>query len=211
MLSLGRFRTEIDLCQHRTLRESFRYAKLIGPKNDEESLEQYSDELFALFIKEQLIYFSNSRSIIDGWISMTGDLFDDIIMRDTIPINELPAVQRTTLVSSTDENCKQYIQKMKKDAIQSALKELDGAVTRCRIPTSEQILGATKEDPLTWDALESFNEPSTVQCDKSFQEQKLAIKSCIEAIDEYADIGSTNMIKSRTICGYAGSGKSWCM
>ena len=45
---------------------------------------------------------------------MTGDLFDDIIMRDTIPINELPAVQRTTLVSSTDENCKQYIQKMKK-------------------------------------------------------------------------------------------------
>ena len=52
LLSLGRFRTEIDLCQHRTLRESFRYAKLIGPKNDEKSLEQYSDKLFALFIKE---------------------------------------------------------------------------------------------------------------------------------------------------------------
>ena len=32
---------------------------------------------------------------------------------------------------------------------------------------------------LSWDALESFNKPSTVQCDESFQEQKLAIKSCL--------------------------------
>ena len=88
------------------------------------------------------------------------------------------------------------------------MKELDGSVTRCRIPTSEQIIGDTKEEPLSWDALESFNGPSTVQCNESFQKQKLAIKSCLEAIDEYSDIGHTNMIKSRTICGYAGSGKS---
>ena len=39
----------------------------------------------------------------------------------------------------------------------------------------------------------------------------MAIKSCLEAIGEYADIGHTNMIKSCTIRGYAGSGKSWCM
>ena len=37
---------------------------------------------------------------------MTGDLFDDVVIRDMIQINELHAVQQTTLVSSTDENCK---------------------------------------------------------------------------------------------------------
>ena len=41
--------------------------------------------------------------------------------------------------------------------------------------------------------------------------QKQAIKSCREAIDEYADIDHINMIKSCTVCNYAGSSKSWCM
>ena len=38
LLSLGRYTEEIDLCQHETLRESFRYAKIIWPEDDEESL-----------------------------------------------------------------------------------------------------------------------------------------------------------------------------
>ena len=69
--------------------------------------------------------------------------------------------------------------------MQSALKELDKTVVGCRIPTLERIVGDTKQEPLLWDALELYNEPSTVQCDTSFQEQKLAIKSCLEAIDKY--------------------------
>ena len=39
LLSLERFGTEINICQHRVLRESFRYAKLIKTENDKESLE----------------------------------------------------------------------------------------------------------------------------------------------------------------------------
>ena len=70
---------------------------------------------------------------------------------------------------------------------------------------------ATKEDTLSWNVLELFNEPSTVQCDESFQKQKLEIKLCLKAIDKYADIGNTNMINIWTYCGYAGSSKSWCM
>ena len=59
MLSLERYKTEINLCPNEKLRELFRYDKLIGPDNDEESLERYSYELFVLFIKEWLIYFFN--------------------------------------------------------------------------------------------------------------------------------------------------------
>ena len=45
LLSLGRYKTEIDLLQHGSLRESFRYAILIGPGNDDESLQNYSDQV----------------------------------------------------------------------------------------------------------------------------------------------------------------------
>ena len=65
LLSLGRYRTEIELLQHVSLRESFCYAKLIGPENDDESLQSYSDQVFVLFIEEQLICFPNSIITID--------------------------------------------------------------------------------------------------------------------------------------------------
>ena len=48
LLSLGRYETEMDLVKHQTLRDSFRYAKLIGNNNDEESLLKYCDDLFVI-------------------------------------------------------------------------------------------------------------------------------------------------------------------
>ena len=35
LLSMRRFETEVDLTLHESLRASLRYAKLIGPENDE--------------------------------------------------------------------------------------------------------------------------------------------------------------------------------
>ena len=72
LLSLGRFSTEIDLLQHATLRDSFQYTKLIGHHNDVYSLEQLSNKMFTNFIENQSIYFPNSRSFIDGWITIVG-------------------------------------------------------------------------------------------------------------------------------------------
>ena len=120
-------------------------------------------------------------------------------------------MQRTTLASSTEEKCKEYAEKLKKETIQSALKELEDASERCNIPSINQFLSATKETPLDWNALESFTEPSSLQNGLSFTEQRQAIKICTEAIDDYANIFKSSMLKSCTIRGYAGSGKSWCM
>ena len=58
MLSLGRFATEIDLTMQLTIREVLRYAKLIGPSNDKNELENCSNQLFHLWIEEQLQYIS---------------------------------------------------------------------------------------------------------------------------------------------------------
>ena len=100
---------------------------------------------------------------------------------------------------------------MKKEIITSALTELDEAKERCNIPSMNGSLSATKETPLNWNAYESIQNPSPVQNDNSFKEQKFAIKVCIDAIDNYNDMFQNHMVKSCTIRGFAGCGKSWCM
>ena len=60
MLSLGEFETEVDLLLHTSIRESLRYAKLIGPLDDLDSLKGYSNLLLKTYISEQLVYFPNS-------------------------------------------------------------------------------------------------------------------------------------------------------
>jgi len=64
---LGRFSTEIDLSLHGTIRERLRYAKLIGPNNDEDSLQRYSNELCEKYIKEQVRYYPNSMNMIQSY------------------------------------------------------------------------------------------------------------------------------------------------
>ena len=56
LLSMGQFETDIDLILHQSLRESLRYAQLIGPLDDEQSLRQYAHELLKRFIEEQLMF-----------------------------------------------------------------------------------------------------------------------------------------------------------
>ena len=52
---------------------------------------------------------------------------------------------------------------------------------------------------------------SPMQNAESSKEQKHAIKVCADAIDNYNNPLQTHMVKSCTIRGYAGCGKSWCM
>ena len=133
---------------HPSLRDAFRYAKLIGTNEDQESLTRYSDNIFVRWIEEQLIYYSNSRQVIDPWIHSTAELFDEVIINQNIPITEMPSVQLTTILQSVDEECKTLVKKMKENVISSALKELTEAHDRCNIPPKDAFLNATKEDPL---------------------------------------------------------------
>ena len=92
LISLGRFTTEIDLTIQPSIREALRYAKLIGPSNNKQDLECYSDQLLYLWIEEQLQCFSIGRRILSEWIVIAGDLFDSVIVRDELAITQMPAV-----------------------------------------------------------------------------------------------------------------------
>ena len=51
-----------------------------------------------------------------------------------------------------------------------------------------------------------------MQVEDSFQEQKLAITTCIDAIDQYRDLlSSGTYTKNVGIRGFPGGGKTWCM
>ena len=61
LLSMGQFDTELDLILHPSLKDAFRYAKLIGSSNNIHDLEQYSNDLKHKFIKKQLCYYLNGQ------------------------------------------------------------------------------------------------------------------------------------------------------
>lgn len=210
MLSMGRFATEIDLTLHGSLRESLRYAKLIGPSDTPENLEEYSNQLLSRFIDEQLIYFPNSQRVVDSWIITAGELFDSVIIDDEIPISDMPPVQLTALFADIEESKDSYKTTIKSNIIDAALKELsETAIEKCNIPLKQDIMNATKDLPYRWDAVTNYTQGDT-QPDSSFNEQKLAIELCTRAIDSYTAV-SHIFTKSAGIGGFPGSGKTWSM
>jgi len=122
---MGEFNTETDLILHRSLRESLRYAKLIGDSNEEEDLKMYSRQLLRRYIEEQMIYFPNSGRIIDQWIVTASDLWESVIIRDEIPITEMPPCHQTALNASKEEMVIEMWYKMKNNILDAALREID--------------------------------------------------------------------------------------
>ena len=209
LLSMGRFSTEINLTVNSTLRECFQKAKLIGDLNDEESLQQYSNFVLKRFIVEQLKYFSNSRRILAEWIVIAGEVLDSAIVRDEIKVTDMPSVQLTSLLASREEDKLKYVQEKRRITLESVVREL-GLEAAQNLPNVEEVMIATKENPVRWDPIESFKKSSR-QSEESYKEQKFAIQHTVDAIDRYKNLYSENrVIKSIGIRGFPGGGKTWC-
>ena len=106
---MGRFSTEIDLTMQQSIWNSLRYAKLIGPSNNEDDLKQYSNRLLDLWIEEQLQYFLIGRRILSEWIVIAGALFDSIVIKNELAITQMPVIQLTFLLGSSTIELKNYI------------------------------------------------------------------------------------------------------
>ena len=55
------------------------------------------------YIEKQLVYFPNSFKVLDKWIITSGDIFDSVIIRNEIPITDMPPSHQTSLNESKDE------------------------------------------------------------------------------------------------------------
>ena len=139
MLSMGEFDTELDFLLHPTLRESLRYCNLIGPLEDEVSLQNYSYQLQKRYIQEQLQYFPNSRNILDRWIITACDFFDGIIIRNEMPIVDLPPAHLTSLNESKDQEVIQSLLDMKDRILHSSFREMASSLEMYNLPIMDEI------------------------------------------------------------------------
>ena len=101
LLSMGHFCTEPDLLRHRTLRESFKHAKLIGDSNEEEDLKQYSDNILKEYFIKQLCTYPNSHRVIGYWFVVAGELLDSVLIDNKMSNHDMPPSQQASLMEST--------------------------------------------------------------------------------------------------------------
>ena len=211
LLSMGRFETEVDLTLHSSLRKSLRYAKLIGPNDDNESLQQYSKDLLKKFVLEQCVKFPNSMREIDSFIIDAAHLFDDIIINDTLPITDLPPVLQTAIHESNEMAQIKYWKDMRSSIISSARAEIgEEAIVNCNVPTSESLMNATRQNHCNWNLCEHFSRGDCQSID-SFHEQHFALNMIQTSIDSYCNCtqNGSNYVKCVGVHGVPGGGKSF--
>ena len=88
--------------------------------------------------------------------------------------------------------------------------ELQNSIDNCSIPSKEQLMKATKQQPLLWDALASCKIGND-QSHQSFMEQKSALALNKNAIDAYLNFreNGCKFVKCTGTHGAPGSGKSF--
>ena len=209
LISMGKFHTEIDLTTRGSIRDSLRYAKLIGNSNREDDLKRYSNKLLYLWIEEQLQYFPIGRRILSEWIVIAGELFDSIIIKNELAITQMPAVQLTSLLGSSETEMKNYVCRLKATFVDAINMELRDSVNSCNLPSKADVMNATKSSPLNWDAYLSFKKNSN-QSHESYLEQQLGIRVGTDAIDKYCAVDNLSFTKNVGLRGFPGSGKTWC-
>ena len=209
LLSMGHFETELDLLLHKNLRDALRYAKLIGDSNDENDLQIYSNALSKKFIEEQLVYFPNGSKVISNWVIIVGELFDNIIVRNEIPITDMPPILQTQLECIQLEKVHKEIQKMKKSIIEASYRELEHVVDYLNLPKKNELLHATVEYPMNWKLVKSYKK-TPYQSISSFEEQKNALSLGVDTIDKYCmGYVQNTFTKCLIIAGSPGTGKTF--
>lgn len=211
MLSMGRFSTEFDISVSDTIRECLRKCKLIGTETDNESLRKYARKLLRRYIEEQLQYYPNSQRVLDSWIIAAYDMFKSVILRNEIPITELPPSLLANLWNAQEEDILEYSDSLRKSLIEAAKKEINDTENNYNIPAKADLLQATKENALDWNPISNFKYIEG-RSRESYNEQRHAIVECVKSIDKHANIfNSTSYTKNSGIRGFPGAGKTWCM
>ena len=176
---MGHFDTEYDLLLHPTLRESLRDAKLIGPSDEEENLQIYSNNLLQKFINEQLVYYPNGEKAIENYILHASKTFGTIILRNEIPIHDMPPVLQANLDLSKDKQVYEMHSNTKKLILDSIFSEIHDLPYHEILSKKDEFYesNTTNYDPVT-----SFVK-TDVKTVESFEEQVYAIKKIKKAIN----------------------------
>ena len=209
MLVCGRFKTELDLKECETMKESLFLAKLIkGSENEDEDVHRLVKTVMDEIFPRQPI----SQKKLDDFVNTARALFEGVITKNSIPNNELPPCILTELLDEDEKKMKKFWQNTKKDHLDAIYQVLLDPVLAAKIPRKEEVMKCTRTCPQKWssDPIEAFVQTEE-QSRQSFDEQQLAVSIAVRSINKYTEqFGpSTKMMtKGLIIHGVAGAGKS---
>jgi hypothetical protein len=148
--------------------------------------------------------------VLQSWIVQAAEIFDSVIIDNELTTVDLPAVQQSILFNEINEKNQSFLRDVKSKVIDAALKELgQETIENSQIPTKNELMTLTKDNPMEWDPVENFTQ-NHGQPTQSYTEQKIAVKLCKDATDNYLRF-DTSFVKCTGIRGAAGSGKTWIM
>ena len=183
MLVLGEFETEMELRTAGSMKKSLAKAKLI-PSDDlenPEALKIYARGLTKRVVDEILPLQPVSMPQMDNFIVKTGQLIYSVLLRDTIPITDLPPSILTELFNEREKDLVKEWKRRTESQLDSMLNNL-GNISN--LPTKDEVLGATKIKNFTWDpmSIPQFE----AQTDESYEEQRMALSLGVNAVNMYS-------------------------
>ena len=121
ILSIGSYDTENDAMNHPSFRSCLKFVGLIGSETDTKSLKKYANELTKKYIVSQVINYPNSMKKSETYIVMANGIFNDVILYDDIPINELPSYKMNSLRVEKSNQDEKFWRKIKELQYKSAI------------------------------------------------------------------------------------------
>ena len=109
---------------------------------------------------------------LDRFITKTKELLDAVILDDSMPLIELPACIATELYNDKSKELVNEWEECTELQLDLMLNNMEGVVG---LPKREDILGATKSQPLVWDPLRVLKK-SPKQSQLSYEEKQFALK-----------------------------------
>ena len=81
-----------------------------------------------------------------------------ILLRDELPITDMPPVLLSTLIASQEKEMVDHRKLVKAQLIDAAFNEIsENGLERCNVPTKEELMSTSTSNTLNWDAVESFH------------------------------------------------------
>lgn len=208
MLSMGHFITERDLWMHPSMAQAFQASSLIDAQDDS-SMASKIDKLLYRWIEDQLRYYPITSKRVDEYIVAADTILQAVLVDNAIPISEIPPVMYTSLVRDTTDKINRYMIECKRTLVEATLKSVSSAYENATalFPSTEELLSATKENPVLWDHMLPKTER---QSDASYVEQIATQKRTADHIDTYCHphlLAAKNLL----IAGPPGVGKTHCL
>ena len=207
MLMLGKYETELDIRMQPSIRHSLVKVKLIGNETTDEALELYSNQLVEMVVTKVLSVQPISLRRLDDFVIMSKRLFDSVLLRNEIPIFDIPPCTLTEMLNSVDVGLKSFWENKKKDQLSAIYQAMPDSIN---IPSKEEVMKCSKNEPVEWEPIDQFTKYDG-QSDESYREQLRAVQIAVRSIIKYSfEFGpqATVFNKGNIIEGAPGSGKS---